>query len=121
LRSTVVAMEARTPEELDALLEDAFVVRDREAVAELFDDDALVVDGISREARGTREIGGWATHAWSAGLTYVGADPQVLQARDTALVLMRRGIGVARRRDGRGWRYAIALLSTEDRRKEEEP
>jgi hypothetical protein len=45
------------------------------------------------------------------GLTYVAAEPRVLQAGDTALVLTPEGIGVARRHDDRAWRYAIALLS----------
>lgn len=110
---------ARTPEELDALLEDAFVVRDRRAVAALFEHEALLVDAAAREARTAREIAIWATEAWSRGLTYVCAAPQVLQAGDTALVLTPQGIGVARRHD-RSWRYAIALLETEHRRAKEE-
>jgi hypothetical protein len=112
--------EARTPEELDALLEDAFVVRDRRAVAALFESEALLVDGAAREARGAREIASWATETWSRDLTYLGAAPRVLQACDTALVLTPQGIGVARRRDDRAWRYAIALLATEHRRTKEE-
>ena len=106
---------ARTPEELDALLEDAFVVRDRRAVAALFERDALLVDGGARETRGARDIAGWAEETWSRGLTYVGAAPQVLEARDTALVLTREGIAVAQRQRDRGWRYAIALLPTAQR------
>ena len=111
---------ARTPEELDALLEDAFVVRDHRALAALFESEALLVHGAAREARGAREIASWATETWSSGLTYVGTPPRVLQAGDTALVLTPQGIGVARRRDDRAWRYAIALLSTEHRRTKEE-
>lgn len=112
---------ARTPEELDTLLEDAFVVRDRLAVAGLFEREALLVDGAARETRGADEIAGWATERWSRGLTYVGTRPRVLQAGDTALVLTRRGLAVAQRRDGRSWRYAIALLAAEHLRTKEEP
>ena len=37
---------ARTPEDLETLLEDTFVLRDGEAIAELFEDGAvLVADG----------------------------------------------------------------------------
>jgi hypothetical protein len=111
---------ARTPEELDALLEDAFVVRDRRAVAALFESDAIVVDGAAEAARGACAIATWATDMWSRGLTYVGAAPRVLQASDTALVLMPGGIGVARRRDDRAWRYAIALLSLDHTATKEE-
>jgi hypothetical protein len=110
---------ARTPEELDALLEDAFVVRDRRAIAALFESEALLVDGAASEARGVREIASWAKETWSRGLTYVGAPPRVLQAGDTALVLTPQGIGVARRRDDRAWRYTITLLATEHRRTKE--
>jgi ketosteroid isomerase-like protein len=101
---------ARTPEELDALLEDAFVVRDRRAVAALFESEALLVDAAAGEARGAREIASWATQTWRRGLTYLAAKPRVLQAGETALVLTAEGISVARH-DDRGWRYAIALLS----------
>jgi hypothetical protein len=104
---------ARTPEELDALLEDAFVVRDRRAVVALFESEALLVDAAAGEARGAREIASWATQTWRRGVTYLAAEPRVLQAGDTALVLTPEGISVARRHDDRGWRYAIALLSLE--------
>src|SRR3712207_4943780 len=101
---------ARTPEELDVLLEDAFVVRDRRAAAALFESHALVADGAAQEARGVSEIASWAAHAWSSGLTYVAGAPRVLQARDTALVVTPRSTGVAHRDGDRAWRYAIALL-----------
>ncbi len=111
---------ARTPEELDALLEDAFVVRDRRAVAALFESDALVVDGTARDARGSCEIATWAMVTWTRGRTYIASEPRVLQARDTALVLTPEGIAVARRRDDRAWRYAIALLSLDHTTAKEE-
>jgi hypothetical protein len=65
-------------------------------------------------------IASWATETWSRGLTYIGARPRVLQAGDTALVLAPEGIAVARRHDGRGWRYAIALLATQHPQTKEE-
>lgn len=46
---------ARTPEELETLFEETFVIRDREALAELFEDGAVLSDG-SREARGREQI-----------------------------------------------------------------
>jgi hypothetical protein len=111
---------ARLPEELDVLLEDAFVMRDRRAVMALFESYALVADGTAQEARGVREIASWAAEAWSSGLTYVAGAPRVLQARDIALVLTPHGIGVVHRDGDRAWRYAIALLSFDDTTAKEE-
>jgi hypothetical protein len=111
---------AQTPEELDALLEDAFVVRDRRAVAALFENQALLVDAAAGEARSAREIANWATQAWKRGVTYIATESRVLQAGGTALVLTSEGIGVARRHDDRDWRYAIALVSLDHRTAKEE-
>ena len=110
---------ARTPEELEALLEDAFVVRDREALAELFEDGAVLVRD-RREVRGGDEIGRWAREMWARDRTYLADPRRVLQARDTGLVLTRHGINVVRRGSDGAWRYAIALLSRDDATTEEE-
>ena len=105
---------ARTPEELETLLEDAFVIRDRDALTELFENGAVLGAGDLREARGEEEIARFATALWDHERTYVAAPRRVLQARDTALVVSEQGINVVRRgRDGE-WRYAIALLSFDD-------
>jgi len=102
---------ARTPEELETLLEDAFVVRDREAIAELFEDGAVLALGeTSREARGGMQIARVATQLWADDRSYLADPRRVLQARDAALVVADHAINVVRRgRDGR-WRYAISLL-----------
>jgi hypothetical protein len=103
---------ARTPEELETLLEDAFVVREREALAELFEDGAvLVADHGGREARGGEEIARWARDMWAHDRTYLADPRRVLQARNTGLVLTTHGINVVRRGADGAWRYAIALLS----------
>ncbi len=94
------------------LLEDAFVLRDHEALAQLFETRAVLVvgDGLD-EARGREEIAGVAVQAWGLGRTYL-ADPwRVLQAGDTALVLAGDAINVVRRGNGM-WRYAIAFLGS---------
>lgn len=103
------------------LFEDAFVVRDRQAIAELFEDGAVLVGGgTPNEARGADAIGLVATQLWARDLTYL-ADPlQVLQARDTALVVARQGINVLRRGDDGAWRYAISLLAFGDNSKRQE-
>jgi ketosteroid isomerase-like protein len=111
---------ARTADELEALLEDAFVLRDRRALVALFESDALVVDAAAGKARGSAEIASWATETWKRNLTYVAAEPRVHQAGDTALILTAEGIAVARRRDNRAWRYAIALLAVDHATAKEE-
>ena len=101
---------ARTPEELETLLEDAFVLHDRQALAQLFQPGAMLVVGGLPEARGRRQITGIATQLWALDRSYL-ADPQrVLQARDTSLVVAGHAINVARRGDDGSWRYAISLL-----------
>ena len=97
------------------LFEDAFVVRDRAAVAELFEDGALLVMAdTARQARGAAEIARVATEIWARGLTYFADPRQVLQARDTALVVAQHGLNVVRRGEGGTWRYAISLLGCKD-------
>ena len=82
------------------MLEDAFVLGDREAAITLFEEGA-VVEG----------------ELW--GRRYV-ADPRhVLQARDTALVVSDDHISVVRRGSDGAWRYAISLLTMEPGTKEQ--
>ena len=102
---------ARTPEELEALLEDAFVVRDRGAVVDLFEPDGLVAARALRTARGAA-IGPFVADLWAQDLTYLARPERVLQARDTALIVAEGAISVVRRSDDH-WRYAISLLHTE--------
>ena len=82
---------ARTPEELDTLLEDALINHDREALATIFEPGAVLIET-------TRQ-------------NYFAGCGEVLQAHDTALLVAERSISVAVRRDG-CWRFAIALLNT---------
>lgn len=102
---------ARTPEELETLLEDAFVVRDRAQLCALFDDGGVLAAApTGPESRGSGAIGRAAASLWTRDRTYVAGASRVLQARDTALVVSDAGIHVARR-DGDGtWRVAICLL-----------
>jgi hypothetical protein len=102
---------ARSPEELETLFEDAFVLRDEAALAELFDDGAVLVAGRTPvEARGGEQIARLAGAVWSRDRLYVAAPRRLHQAREITLIVADGGINVARRSaDGR-WRYAIALL-----------
>jgi quercetin dioxygenase-like cupin family protein len=111
---------AASPEELETLFEDACFVRDRDRLAALFEDGALLVAGDgAAEARG-EDIARAAEAMWGGDGGYV-ADPwRVLQASDTALVLGPSGISVARRGADRRWRYAISLLDHDTTAQEDE-
>ena len=99
----------RTPEELEQLLEDAFMIRDGAALAQLFEAGA-VLGAAPGEARGGEQIGHLAAAMWQGEYSYL-ADPQrIVQARDTALVVARQGLNVVRRSGGGNWLYAISLL-----------
>jgi hypothetical protein len=111
---------ARTPEELETLFEDGFVVRDGRASADLFEANAVLaarLDG--REARGSA-IGVLLDDLQAGGLVYVAEPRRILRAADTALIVAERAISVARRAGSR-WRYSIALLDTDTTTKETHP
>ena len=101
---------ARTPEELDTLLEDAFLQRDRTALEDLFDDGAVLmnVDGVPTNGR--EAIGRTLTESWDRQCTYVARTRHVLQVRDTALVVADAGIHVLHRGGDGAWRASISLL-----------
>jgi hypothetical protein len=102
---------ASTPEELETLLEDAFVVRDREALAGLFEPTAVVAHHgrCAREA----DLAPFLAYLWRAGVTYVARPPVVIQARDTALILAGRTVSVAHRDTSACWRFAIKAIDME--------
>jgi ketosteroid isomerase-like protein len=103
---------ARTPEELEALFEDAFVTRDDQALSAMFADGAvLALRARPKVARGAAEIRRLAAALCAADRTYVAAPQQVVQAGDVALVVADHAINVARRGSDGAWRYAIALVS----------
>ena len=111
---------ARTPEELETLLEDALVVGDRAALAELFEEGAVLVAGDRPPAHGGEEIARVATELWTGDRTYVADPRRVTQARDLALVVAPQGINVVRRGSDGTWRYAISLLPFDDTTAQEE-
>lgn len=101
---------ARTPEELDTLLEDAFVLRDRAGFDELFDDGAVLMEARGVEARGGEAIGRALAGLWVLNRTYVSRPRRVVQSRDMALLVADGGIHVLRRGGDGAWRAAISLL-----------
>jgi hypothetical protein len=106
---------AKTPEELEQLLEDTIVLRASEALVPLFTSGAvLAVAGQARYLRGRQEIAQFLEALWLRGGTCVAAAHRVLQSRDVALVVGERGLHVAGRGPDGCWRYAISLLPLED-------
>lgn len=103
---------ALTPEELDTLLEDAFVVRDGSAVAELFEADALIAGNGAASARGAG-IGPFVARLWAHDVSYLSQPQRVLLAGSTALIVAERATCVLHRAADARWRYAIALLDTD--------
>jgi ketosteroid isomerase-like protein len=106
-----VVAGARSPEELETLFEDAFVMRDPDELSALYDDGAVLVAGPGgSEARGGEAIGHAVEALWDTDRTYVAGPRRVLQARDTALLVADAGVHVLRRTADGAWRVAISLL-----------
>jgi hypothetical protein len=104
---------ARTPEELETLMEDAFMLHDQHALAQLFLPGAMLVAGHGLpEARGRRQITQIAARLWDSQHIYLADPRRVLQARGTALIQAGRTINVVRRAADGSWRYAISVLDT---------
>jgi hypothetical protein len=101
---------ARTPEELDTLLEDAFVLRDRTLSALLFDDRAVLVESGGLHARGGAAIAAALAELWRGDRIYVARPGQLLRTHDTALLVSDAAVHVLRRADDGAWRAAISLL-----------
>jgi hypothetical protein len=110
-RDAIFAMSpgALTPEELETLLEDAFVARDRTALAGLFETDGLLA-AAGAAARGAG-IEVFVTALWAREVTYFAQPRWVLQAGNTALIVAEHSISVVHRAGDARWRYAIALLN----------
>jgi Domain of unknown function (DUF4440) len=105
---------ASTPEELESLLEDAFVTCDRDAFAELFDSTAVLIAGArDTEARGGAEIARRTAALCERGFRYVADAQRVVRSRDTTLVVAEHAVNVMHRGRDRRWRYAISLLTPE--------
>lgn len=105
---------ARSPEELETLLEDALLVGDRDALVDLFEAGAVLTVAGERSARRAEAVADLALATWCGNHGYVADPREVVQARDVALVITGRGVNVARRgRDG-AWRYVIVRQSGDD-------
>ncbi len=101
---------ARTPEELESLIEDACVVGDHSALGDLLDDAAVVRTGDGTVGRGRHAAYRLRARAAADDACYC-ADPRVvLQSADLALVVSPDSINVVRRGSDHCWRLVISLL-----------
>ena len=103
--------DAQSPEELETLLEDAFLLRDADAVARLFEVDSVLITGDETlRLRRRDDVLRVMSLMCVDGYRYL-ADPRsVYQARDTALLIGDGIINVARRGQDGSWRFAISML-----------
>ncbi len=102
---------AATPEDLETLLEDSLVLENREALAQLFEEGALMAVGTGhREVRGAEGISRVADGIWTQENTYLAGLGRVMQARDLALVVTSCGVNLLRRGADGFWRYAILFV-----------
>ena len=130
------AAGAQTPEDLATRFEDAFIVRDPDGLAELFDEHAVLLPPDSHvDLRGGEEIARFAAAHWEGDRSYVAEVRRVVQAGDTAAVVVDwslsrrgffdamdergRGVDVVRRGTDGAWRYVISLVRVCERSKGE--
>ncbi len=104
-------MGARTPEELETLLEDAILLRDVAGLLALFSPYSVLA-GPREYAQGPVHIAGSARALLSDGWEYLADPTLVVQAHRTALVIGPHALNVARRGHDRLWRYDICRLHT---------
>lgn len=101
---------ARTPEELETLLEDAVVLQDIDALLMLFSPHGVLA-GPAGSARGAVDLASFAHTLISRRWVYVAEPTHVLQAGRTALVVGPQALNVARRGTDGLWRYEICFAS----------
>lgn len=105
-----MARGARTPEELETLLEDALIMGDRPGLRALLAEVCVLVGCDGREARGVGEAERLAWAWRDGGWRHLAGEQRVLQAHDTALIGSPAGLHVARRADDGAWRLAISRV-----------
>jgi hypothetical protein len=101
---------AASPEELETLLEDAFLLHDQQALPGLFAGHAVLSSADGRpDAHGRSDIARRIGAIWDQGGGYLSHAPRVVQAGPTALILAGPAVHVVNRSGG-SWRYLISCL-----------
>jgi hypothetical protein len=114
-----VTSDARTPEELEALFEDALVQRDSVMLGALFEPGATLVTSNERQTRSPKAIACMALATWGDDHPYVADPRRVVVARDIALIIAEQGINVIHRDCDGAWRYSIVLQTAGDSNEQE--
>ncbi|MGH2548710.1 MAG: hypothetical protein ACRDHN_04940 [Thermomicrobiales bacterium] len=105
--SGIVRGGPSTPEELEALHEDALVMGDSRILVRLYEERAVLVTDSGTTAIGVAECAELALASWQRHHPYV-ADPlSITQARDLALIVSNDCISVVRRNSQGVWKYAV--------------
>jgi hypothetical protein len=105
----VVSIGAASPEDLEAMLEDACLLSDASFLTSLFDDDAVVLTQARRHVRGRSAIAGMIIHDLRRGGSFVAAPELVMQSGRLALIISREATSVVRQGPD-GWRYVVICL-----------
>jgi ketosteroid isomerase-like protein len=100
---------AACPEELEAILEDAFLLRDASMITSLFDNDAVLLTRATSQVHGRSAIAQVIIDHLLDGGSYVAAPQVVMQFGRLALIISGTATSVARRGPD-GWHYVISRL-----------
>jgi ketosteroid isomerase-like protein len=104
-----VSAGAASPEELEAMLEDACLLTDASLLTSLFGEDAVLLSRATSQVRGRSAIAEAIIDHVRDGGNYVAAPQLVMQSGPLALVISDEATSVARR-DPDGWHYVIRRL-----------
>ena len=99
-----------SPEELETLLEDACLVGDLDALADLFEGDAVLRSADrSQPVSGRGDITELINDLREDGMSYLARRSVVVQSGSFALIINGAAVHVVRRSIS-GWRYLISWL-----------
>jgi ketosteroid isomerase-like protein len=104
-----MSASATCPEELEAMLDDACLLRDASLLTNLFDDDAVLLTRAASQVRGRSAIAEMIIDYLRHGGSYVAAPQLVMQSGRLALIISEEATSVVRRRPD-GWHYVISRL-----------
>jgi hypothetical protein len=108
----LTVMATTTPEELETMLEDAFLTWEYAVLSELFEKGAVVLARPDhRPARGIGAVTRRVVTTWEQGSTLSAVPGPLCGRGDTALDFGDETLAVMRRGGDRRWRYSICVFS----------
>ena len=101
-----------SPEELETLLEDACLVGDLDAMADLFEGDAVLgYANRSQPVTGRGDVAELIKDLREGGVSYLARRSAVVQSGSLALIINGAAVHVVRRSSS-GWHYLISWLDS---------